>query len=327
MGQSAAILGCAGLTLSPEERSFFAAAQPWGFILFARNIDTPDQVRALVADLRTCVGRVAPVLIDQEGGRVQRLRAPHWDEHIPPLDEAARGARAMWLRSALIGAELADLDIDVNCAPCADIAGRATHPFLHNRCYGQDADTVVTMARAVVDGMAAAGVMPVLKHIPGHGSASADSHHDLPRVATEAQTLRATDFAPFKALNDLPMAMTAHIVYEALDPERAATLSPIVLGEIRQDIGFDGLLMTDDISMKALSGTVGELSRRSLAAGCDLILHCNAGMDEMQAVIEAAGALGSLAQARADAVIAARPTPANLDIHALRAEFQAFASG
>ena len=326
-GLGAAIFGCAGTTLGVEERAFFKSADPWGFILFARNVDTPDQVRALCADLRACVGWHAPILIDQEGGRVQRLRAPQWREHLPPLDEAARGLRAMWVRSALIGAELAELGIDVNCAPCADIAGPQTHPFLHNRCYGQDVESVVEMSRAVVDGMAAAGVQPVLKHIPGHGRATADSHLDLPTVDASAADLARHDFAPFRALRDLPMAMTAHITYSAIDPVHCATQSPAMLRVIREDIGFGGLLMTDDISMQALSGSLGARTTASLVAGCDLVLHCNGALGEMIEVAEAAGGLLPAARARAEAVIAARPAPAELDIPALEAEFQSFASG
>ena len=326
-GLGAAIFGCAGTTLGAEERAFFKSADPWGFILFARNVDTPDQVRALCADLRACVGWHAPILIDQEGGRVQRLRAPQWREHLPPLDEAARGLRAMWVRSALIGAELAELGIDVNCAPCADIAGPQTHPFLHNRCYGQDVESVVEMSRAVVDGMAAAGVQPVLKHIPGHGRATADSHLDLPTVDASAADLARHDFAPFRALRDLPMAMTAHITYSAIDPVHCATQSPAMLRVIREDIGFGGLLMTDDISMQALSGSLGARTTASLVAGCDLVLHCNGALGEMIEVAEAAGGLSPAARARAEAVIAARPAPAELDIPALEAEFQSFASG
>ncbi|MFT6452636.1 MAG: beta-N-acetylhexosaminidase, partial [Halocynthiibacter sp.] len=259
-GQGATILGCAGLSLSPTEARFFREADPWGFILFARNVQSPDQLRALCAELRETVGRDAPILIDQEGGRVQRLTPPTWRQYLPPLEQVqacgAHAARSMYIRSTLIADEMQALGIDVNCAPTADIAGPETHPFLHNRCYGTEANSVIEMGRAVADGMAARGVMSVLKHIPGHGRATADSHLDLPHVTVDAQTLRETDFAPFKGLNDLPMAMTAHIVYEALDPANCATQSEIMIAAIRNEIGFDGLLMTDDISMQALSGSL-----------------------------------------------------------------------
>ncbi|MBD3678146.1 MAG: beta-N-acetylhexosaminidase [Rhodobacteraceae bacterium] len=322
-GQGAYILGCEGLRLTPRERAFFAEAQPWGFILFARNIEAPDQLRALCAELREAVGRDAPILIDQEGGRVQRLTPPHWRQWLPPLDQVARAGagaeRSLWLRYRLIAAELRDLGIDVNCAPMADIAEPATHPFLKNRCYGEEPETVATLARAVSDGLLAGGVLPVLKHVPGHGRATVDSHLDLPTVSESADELWSHDFTPFKALGDLPLAMTAHIVYPAFD-EAPATLSPRMISLIRQEMGVSGLLMTDDISMKALKGGVGDLSAQSIAAGCDVILHCNGEMPEMEAVVAAAGAMTAAAQARADAAIAARRTPDPIDIDALEAE-------
>lgn len=322
-GQGAYILGCEGPQLTPRERAFFAEAQPWGFILFARNIEAPDQLRALCAELREAVGREAPILIDQEGGRVQRLTPPHWTQWLPPLDQVeragAQAARSLWLRYRLIAAELRDVGIDVNCAPMADIAEPATHPFLKNRCYGEDAATVATLARAVSDGLLAGGVLPVLKHVPGHGRATVDSHLDLPSVSASADELWSHDFAPFKALGDLPLAMTAHIVYPAFD-EAPATLSPRMISLVRDEMGVSGLLMTDDISMKALKGGVGDLSAQSIAAGCDVILHCNGEMPEMEAVVAAAGAMTAAAQARADAAIAARRTPDPIDIDALEAE-------
>lgn len=328
-GQGATILGCAGLTLAPEEAAFFAEAQPWGFILFARNIDTPEQIRALCADLRAAVARHAPILIDQEGGRVQRLRAPLWREHLPPLDQVTRAAaperaaRAMWLRGRLIAEELHALGIDVNCAPCADVARPDTHPFLYNRCYGTDPASVVAMSRAIVAGQAAGGVAPVLKHIPGHGAAQVDSHLDLPRVDLPLKTLWEVDFTPFKALADLPMAMTAHIIYSAIDPAAPATQSAAMIDLIRGEMGFDGLLMSDDISMQALSGDVAARSAAAMAAGCDLILHCNGDMAEMQAVAAAAGRLSPPAQARADRAMAAIPAPQPFDAAAGWAELQA----
>ena len=326
----ATILDADGLRLTPDERAFFRDADPFGFILFARNIDTPDQVRALVGDLREAVGREAMVTIDQEGGRVQRLRGPTWREWPPALDQAtgagAGAARAMYLRYRLIAAELHDLGIDGNCAPMADIALPETHPFLRNRCYGSDAATVAALARAVADGLLAGGVLPVLKHIPGHGRATADSHVDLPRVTVPLETLLAEDFAPFAALSDLPMAMTAHVVYAAID-DAPATLSTPVIRHIRQTMGFDGLLMTDDLGMKALSGPLDARVDAALDAGCDVILHCNAALAERIAVAQAAGRMTDAAQARAEAALACRRTPDDIDIAALDADLSDLMTG
>ncbi|MEL7212176.1 MAG: glycoside hydrolase family 3 protein [Pseudomonadota bacterium] len=329
MAQGACIFGCEGLTLSDQEIAFYRDFNPFGFILFARNIDTPDQVRALTAQLREAVGREAPILVDQEGGRVQRLRAPEWCEWVPPLDEVARSsdpARAMFLRYALIGAELRAVGIDVNCAPMADVAEAETHPFLLNRCYSDDPAQVATLGRAVADGLLHAGVLPVLKHIPGHGRGRVDSHKDLPRVGVDRAALER-DFAPFRALNDVPMGMSAHVVYEAIDAGAPATTSRVMVNLIREEIGFDGLLMTDDLSMQALSGTVAERAEASLSAGIDVILHCNGDLNEMRAVAEASGTMGEAAQARADAAIVARPNAREIDISALEAEFSGLTRG
>lgn len=325
MAQHALILGCAGPVLSAAEVAFFARAQPWGFILFGRNIETPDQVRALVADLRAAVGWHAPVLIDQEGGRVQRLRAPQWRDWPAPLDQTQRAgpqaARAMFLRGRIIGTELTDLGIDVNCAPLGDIAGAATHPFLRNRCYGTDAAQVISMARAMADGMAAAGVLPVVKHLPGHGRAQADSHQSLPVVDADADTLSATDFAVFKGLSDLAMGMTAHVRYTALDADAPATTSATMIALIRARIGFGGLLMTDDISMGALSGDVGARATAAWGAGCDIVLHCNGDLAEMQVLADLSEPLSGAALARAHAALRARQAATPVDIAALWSEF------
>lgn len=326
----ATILDAEGLRLTADEKAFFREADPFGFILFARNIDTPDQVRALCAEMRDAVGREAMITIDQEGGRVQRLRAPLWREWLPALDHVTaagdRAAEAMYLRFRIIAAELRDLGIDSNCAPLADIASDITHPFLKNRCYGTDAAQVTAMARAVADGLLDGGVLPVLKHIPGHGRATADSHLDLPRVTASLDDLRATDFAPFKALNDLPMAMTAHLVYAAID-DQPATLSPKLMQIMRDEIGYDGLIMTDDISMKALKGDLAQISRDALAAGCDVILLCNGTLAERRAVAEASGQMTAAAQTRADRALAARRTPDSVDIAALDAQLEALLDG
>ncbi len=321
----AAIFGCAGPTLTADERAFFRDADPWGFILFARNIEAPDQIRALTAALRDTVGRDTPILIDQEGGRVQRLRPPHWRDWLPALEqvEASRpgfAARGMWIRARLIAAELRDLGIDTNCAPICDVPVPGVHPIILNRCYGRDAPSVAGIGRAVADGLLAGGVLPVLKHIPGHGRPVADSHLELPRTDAPMAALEAQDFAPFRALSDLPLGMTAHVVYDAVDAQAAATLSPAAIGLIRTQIGFDGLLMTDDISMKALSDDLAANSAEALAAGCDLILHCNGDPSEMSAVAGAAGRLGTAARARSERALAMRRAPEPMDARALLEE-------
>lgn len=320
----ATIFGCDGLRLGPEEAAFFREANPFGFILFARNIDTADQIRALCDDLRATVGHAAPILIDQEGGRVQRLRAPLATEWAPPLEfvtaAGAQARRAMYLRYALIGAELRGLGIDSNCAPMLDVIAAGTHEFLRDRCYGEDPAKVASLGRAVADGLLAGGVMPVVKHIPGHGRSLVDSHLDVPRVVASLHELER-DFAPFRAFGDLSMGMTAHLIFEALD-SRPATVSPVLVQHIRDDIGFDGLLMTDDISMQALSGTVPQRAAAAIAAGCDVVLHCNGSLAERVAVAEAAAAMGPAAERRARRVLASRPAAAALDIPALTAELE-----
>ncbi len=323
-GGGATVFGCLGPSLAPAERSFFRQADPWGFILFARNIETPAQVSRLTADLRDAVGRDAPVFVDQEGGRVQRLRAPHWREWLPPLDmvQAAGDAagRAMRLRYRLIAAELRAVGIDGNCAPTLDIARAETHAFLKNRCYGSDLETVASIGREVASGLLDGGVLPVMKHMPGHGRAALDTHLALPRVTDPAETLRGTDFAAFRALNDLPIAMTAHIVFAAYD-DAPATCSAPMIRIIRDEIGFDGLVMTDDLSMQALSGSLGERAARACAAGCDIVLHCKGVLTEMEEVAASAGTLSAPARIRAARALARRVAPADdVDLAALDAE-------
>lgn len=327
MAVSATVLGCAGPALAADEAAFFREAAPWGFILFARNVETPEQLRRLTGDLRAAVGRDAPVFVDQEGGRVQRLRAPHWRDYLPPFDQVAMtGAqmeRGIYLRYRLIAEELRAVGIDADCAPSADLATAATHPFLRNRCFSEDAETVIRAARACAEALFDGGVLPVVKHMPGHGRATIDSHLDLPRVPTPLDVLEASDFSCFRALADLPVAMTAHIVFDALDPDRPATASPAVIAHIRDRIGFGGLLLSDDLSMQALSGTLGERAAKAVAAGCDIALHCNGVRDEMEAVVSAAGTLAGAGLARAEAALARRVRPTPIDSAALAAELEA----
>ena len=321
----ATILDASGHRLSADEKALFRDVTPFGFILFARNIDTPDQVRALCDDFREAAGHDAVITIDQEGGRVQRLRAPTWREWLPPLEfvqaVGANAAQAMYIRFRLIAHELYALGIDSNCAPMVDVPGPDTHEFLYNRCYGLDAASIAQMGQAANDGMLAGGVLPVIKHIPGHGRATADSHFELPRVSAARDALDRVDFAPFKALRDTPMGMTAHVVYEAIDG-LPATLSKGMMRVIREDIGFDNLIMTDDISMKALSGTLGDLSRDALAAGCDVILHCNGTLSERAEVAHSAGEMTDIAQSRALRALSYRQTPDDIDIPALDAQLE-----
>jgi len=319
----AAILGVAGTVLDADERDFLRDADPWGFILFARNVATPGQLRVLTDSLREAVGRDAPIMIDQEGGRVQRLGRPHWREFLPALDQMNRAhdpMRAQWVRNRLIAQELHAAGIDVNCAPLADLVEDESHPVLKNRLYGADIAVVVEAARIAADAMLAGGVLPVLKHIPGYGRATVDGHRDLPRISASREALSARDFAPFHALRDMAMGMTAHVVMEAIDPDRAATVSPVVMEVIRQEIGFDGLMMTDDIGMEALSGTMGDRAAASVAAGCDLVLLGNGSRDEMADTIAAAGSLDARAQERSDRALAQRRAPDPVDIRALDVE-------
>ncbi|MFA8384062.1 MAG: glycoside hydrolase family 3 N-terminal domain-containing protein [Pelagibaca sp.] len=327
----AAIFGCDGARLSADERAFFADANPFGFILFDRNLETPDQIRALTADLRDCVGWAAPVFIDQEGGRVQRLRAPLATDWLPPLDHVAllglNAAEGMRLRYHIIAHELRALGIDANCAPMLDVARPETHPFLRNRCCGSQVDQVVSIGRAVVDGLEQGGVFPVIKHIPGHGLAQMDSHLDLPRIAAPADTLTAIDFAAFRPFADVAMGMTAHLVYSAFGETGPATTSPAMIHRIREEMGFAGLLMTDDIGMQALSGSVPERGAASLQAGCDVILHCNGDLPERIALMDRIGAMSPASQTRAEAALARRPEPQDVDIAALKAKLAQLEQG
>lgn len=331
---TACILGCAGPRLSDEERAFFRAVRPWGFILFKRNVESPGQVRALTEALRACVDRPdAPVLIDQEGGRVQRLGPPNWPLYPPgraygQLEPQVRREMAR-LGARLIAHDLAAVGINVDCLPVLDVPAAGAHDVIGDRAYAATPDGVADLGRAAAEGLMAGGVLPVIKHIPGHGRAGADSHKALPVVEASLAELDEVDFAPFRALADMPMAMTAHVVYTAIDAARPATTSRHVIDEIIRDrIGFKGLLMSDDVSMKALSGDLGTLARASLRAGCDIVLHCNGDMGEMRAVVEGSTMLAGAAKSRAAAAlarIASAPEP--FDAAQARDRFEAAFEG
>ncbi len=318
----AAIFGCAGLHVSESERAFFSKHNPVGFILFGRNIETPSQVRNLVATLKSCVDHREPLmLIDQEGGRVARLRPPHWPEYpsaaaFGSLYAAHKeaGEEAVMLTARLIADDLAQLGINVNCAPVLDSFCDGAADIIGDRAYDTDADTVARLGRKVCEGLLNGGVLPVIKHIPGHGRASVDSHIELPAVDTCLETLRQTDFAAFRLLADAPLAMTAHVIYSKIDPHNPATVSKSVIANIvRGDIGFDGLLLSDDLSMKALTGTMRERTAAAITAGCDVVLHCNGNMDEMSAVAEACPSLSRRPAKRLERALAALTPPAALD--------------
>src|ERR1700761_1948476 len=287
------IIGISGPELNVDERAFIAAERPWGFILFKRNVETPAQVASLVDELKKCAGRPeAPVLIDQEGGRVQRLGPPQWPAYPPgavfgrlyDLDPAL-GLKAARLSSRLIAADLAELGITVDCLPLADVPVAGADAIIGDRAYGTEPGKVAAIARAVTEGLEKGGILPVLKHIPGHGRATADSHLRLPEVKASKSDLERSVFAAFQPLADLPMAMTAHVVFSVLDPVHPATTSATIIAQvIRGAIGFQGLLMSDDVSMNALAGTIAERTRASLTAGCDMVLHCNGKLAEMRGV-------------------------------------------
>ncbi len=327
----AVILGAGGLELTVEERAFYRDQQPWGFILFARNISAePQQIRDLVAALRDTVGgRNAPVLIDQEGGRVQRIREPICPRYPSGADLGAiyrsdrdKGIRAAWLMSRLHAFDLLKLGINVDCLPVLDVPVEGASDVIGSRAYGKDPIIVAEMGRAAADGLKAGGVLPVMKHIPGHGRGFADSHHALPVVETPLAELRAHDFPPFKALAGELMAMTAHVVFTAIDPHFPATTSEIVIRDIiRGELGFDGLLISDDSSMNALSGTLQERARAIAGNGCDIVLHCNGKMEEMLQVVAEAKPLAGKALQRARRVEAAFGAVDALDEATVRAEF------
>jgi beta-N-acetylhexosaminidase len=322
-----AIFGCAGTRLRPDEAAFFARVAPIGYILFARNCAEPDQVRALIEELRSAGSDpAAPVLIDQEGGRVARLRPPYW--RLPPPARAfgdlyvrhqKHALEACRLNARLMAHDLAALGIDVDCVPVLDVPVPGSHDIIGDRAFAADVATIVALARAQVEGLIEGGVLPVIKHIPGHGRARSDTHDHLPVVEASAAELAGQDFAPFRALADLPLAMTAHVVYSAIDAVEPATTSrPVIEDVIRRHIGFSGALMTDDLSMKALAGPMERRAERALAAGCDIVLHCNGELAEMEAVAAGAASFPAASRARIASALARRGAARPFDAAAAR---------
>lgn len=330
MAAKAFVSGCAGTELTGEERVFFAVEQPLGLILFKRNCDNPAQVRTLIDDFHAVVGRSdAPVLIDQEGGRVRRLRPPNWPDYPAARvlgDIAAanpdKGVRTAWLHGRLMAADLRDVGITVDCAPVLDVIAPGASDAIGNRSFGADPALVARLGRAAADGLIAGGVAPVVKHIPGQGRAAVDSHYVLPVVEADVDALERTDFMPFRALADLPAAMTSHTVFSAVDPMNPATTSAAVIRDIiRERIGFDGLLFSDDVSMNALAGRHRERGKAIFHAGCDIVLHCSGRMEDMQAIADVAPLLSGKTRTRVDRMMALARTPEPLDRAAAREEF------
>ncbi len=317
------IFGCSGPVLEAAERDFFRDAQPWGFILFGRNVRDRAQVRALVEALRETVGDAkAPVLLDQEGGRVARLKPPVWNGRPPQAafgkmhDEASpeRATEAAYLNARLIAYDLAELGINVDCLPVVDLPVPGAHDVIGDRAFSSDPHVVIELGKTVMEGLLDGGVLPVIKHIPGHGRAGADTHLELPHVTASREELSTCDFVPFRSLNTAPLAMTAHVVYDAIDPKRPATISPRVIREaIRGEIGYQGLLMTDDLSMEALSGPLSARAKAAMFAGCDVVLHCNGGMDEMKAVMSEAKPLEGEPLKRAELALGLLTEPGSFD--------------
>ncbi|MGE3528492.1 MAG: beta-N-acetylhexosaminidase [Methyloceanibacter sp.] len=322
MDLKAFISGCAGLALDDAERRFFAATRPCGLILFRRNCGNPEQIRALIADFKNAVASDdVLVLIDQEGGRVERLKPPHW-RHMPPAScygrlyaaDSALGARAAFAGARLTAEELYDLGISVNTMPVLDVPQEGAHDIIGDRAYGTDPDTVIALGKAVIEGCLAGGVLPVIKHVPGHGRACADSHLALPCIEAGAADLEAVDFRPFHALRHAPLAMTAHVLMPAFDDQRPSSVSPVIMGKvIRNLIGLTGLVMSDDLGMKALGGSFAERARGVIGAGCDVALHCSGNLAEMMEVADAVPALGGLAAERFAAARACLRAPAPFD--------------
>jgi len=332
---SAAIYGCQAHRLTAEEKAFFAEARPWGFILFRRNVESPDQLRALTGELRDSIGDpTAPILIDQEGGRVQRMGPPHWPKYPPgeaylkATNDPLTARELVRLGARLMAHDLRAVGIDIDCMPVLDVPVPGAHDIIGDRAYARDPALVAQLGRAAAEGLLAGGVLPVIKHMPGHGRAFADSHKDLPVVHADFDTLDGWDFAPFKALSDMPIAMTAHVVFTAVDPNHPATTSKKAVKLMRGHLGFGGLLLSDDLSMQALSGSLTERAKAALKAGCDIVLHCNGDLAEMAAVAEGVGKLKGKAADRADAALARIVhTPEPLDEREARDRFDALLAG
>jgi beta-N-acetylhexosaminidase len=326
MPANSVVYGCQGTTLAREEIVFFRDASPFGFILFARNCESPVQVRALTDALRNAAGSEVPILIDQEGGRVARLKPPHWRARPPArrfgdlYEQNPESAReAAYLCARAIAHELKDVGVNVNCAPVLDVPVMGAHDIIGDRAYAMDPSIVTELGRVTIDGYLDGGVLPIVKHVPGHGRALADSHLALPRVDASKDALSTHDFVTFRSLNQAPIAMTAHVVYEAIDPKRPATTSPrVVLNIIRREIGFDGLLISDDLSMAALEGPLASRAKQAYLAGCDIVLHCNGELHEMKEIAPEAKPLAGRAQQRAEAALALLREPLEFDI--VRAE-------
>jgi beta-N-acetylhexosaminidase len=329
MASRAFITGISGTELSAVEREFIGAARPWGFILFRRNVESPSQVTLLIQQLRDVLGQPdAPVLIDQEGGRVQRYGPPHWPTYPAGAvfgrlyDLApAQGLAAARLSARLIADDLLRTGVTVDCLPLADVPVPGADAVIGDRAYGTNPTKVAAIARAVADGLEQGGILPVLKHIPGHGRATADTHFRLPVVDVARDQLEASDFAAFRSLADLPMAMTAHVVFSAIDRAHPATTSATMIEQvIRGSIGFQGLLMSDDVSMNALAGSIAERTQAIFSAGCDVALHCNGKLEEMRDVANHSPELSGEPLQRAHRALAARKAPLPFDRSAARAE-------
>lgn len=333
----ATIFTCSGTELTDEEISFFKEFEPFGFILFADNIESVDQVKALTDSMRDCIGRSdVPILIDQEGGRVARLKPPHWREAPPAkvfgdlaLTNLDAAKRAAWINARLMAEELFTLGINVDCAPVLDLSIPGAHDVIGDRSFGASPELVISVARAFADGLMAGGVLPMIKHVPGHGRAMADSHKELPSVDLPRDQLEATDFAPFKGLADMPLAMTAHILFPQIDPIRPATTSPIIIEEVvRGYIGFEGLIVSDDVTMAALSGADRERAETTRSAGCDIVLHCYAELEQMREIALGSGSISDAAWARYNkAREAVKLIPESIDTAGLQSELDELLQG
>ncbi|MCZ4282634.1 beta-N-acetylhexosaminidase [Kiloniella laminariae] len=325
MAQNSVIFGCEGHCLTAWEKGFFSETKPYGFVLFGRNCDTPEQIKRLIDELKTLSGQDdLPVLVDQEGGRVARLRPPHWRKtpaaavfgKLYEVD-ADKARRAAYLNACLISSELTQLGFTVDCAPVLDLTIPGAHEIVGDRSYGATPEQVAELARSVSNGFLDCGIMPVIKHLPGHGRALVDSHKELPRVSTPKSELVRSDFEAFRLMKDSPWGMTAHVIYEDIDPDHIATVSPKIIGEIiRKEIGFEGILLSDDLSMKAMQGSYEEKARSCLAAGCDIVLHCNGDQGEMSGVAAGLAEIDDQKRLRLDRAWKLRRSPPCDSLHA-----------